>query len=234
MLEKTLIPSLEKRIGSLLEYNRRKELEASSKSGVGKSKPAITFSREFGCEAYLAAERLRELLEKRTAEAWLLMDKELLQEVARDLALSEDVLRGLGEKPSFLDEMIATFSPRWKSDKDYFQLLCRHVVALAEGGNVILMGRGSAFITQSMKNCKHFRLYASDEFKIRSISRRLGLSREEAEKLIQQRQNQRNQFIRTFLDREANDLSVYNMVFNNDRNSAEKIATTIVEYVMDC
>lgn len=234
MLEKTLIPSLEKRIGSLLEYNRRKELEASSKSGVGKSKPAITFSREFGCEAYSAAERLRELLEKRTAEAWLLMDKELLQEVARDHALSEDVLRGLGEKPSFLDEMIATFSPRWKSDKDYFQLLCRHVVALAEGGNVILMGRGSAFITQSMKNCKHFRLYASDEFKIRSISRRLGLSREDAEKLIQQRQSQRNQFIRTFLDREANDLSVYNMVFNNDRNSAEKIATTILEYVMDC
>jgi len=234
MLEKTLIPSLEKRIGSLLEYNRRKELKASSKSGVGKSKPAITFSREFGCEAYSAAERLRELLEKRTAEAWLLMDKELLQEVARDHALSEDVLRGLGEKPSFLDEMIATFSPRWKSDKDYFQLLCRHVVALAEGGNVILMGRGSAFITQSMKNCKHFRLYASDEFKIRSISRRLGLSREDAEKLIQQRQSQRNQFIRTFLDREANDLSVYNMVFNNDRNSAEKIATTILEYVMDC
>jgi len=234
MLEKTLIPSLEKRIGSLLEYNRRKELEASTKSSVGKYKPAITFSREFGCEAYPAAERLQELLEKRTAEAWLLMDKELLQEVARDHALSEDVLRGLGEKPSFLDEMIATFSPHWKSDKDYYQLLCRHVVALAGEGNVILMGRGSAFITQSMKNCKHFRLYASDEFKIRSISRRLGLSREEAEKLIQQRQNQRNQFIRTFLDREANDLSVYNMVFNNDRNSAEKIANTIVDYVMDC
>ena len=130
--------------------------------------------------------------------------------------------------------MIATFSPRWKSDKDYYQLLCRHVVALADQGNVILMGRGSAYITQSMKNCRHFRLFPSEEFKIRSISRRQGLSREAAQKLIEQKQNQRDQFIRTFLDRDAHDLSVYNLVFNNDRNSADKIAHTIVEYVMDC
>ena len=234
MLEKTLVPSIEKRISSLLEFNRRKESDVSSRSRAEKSKPTITFSREFGCESRSVAEHLQELLEKRTGEAWLVVDKEMLREVARDNDLSEKVLGNLGEKPSFLDEMIATFSPRWKSDRDYYQLLCRQVVALADRGNVILMGRGSAYITQAMKNCLHFRLFASDEFKIRSISRRLELSREAAKKLIEQKQNQRDQFIRTFLDRDANDLSVYNVVFNNDRGSAEKIAHTIVEYVMDC
>lgn len=233
MLEKTLVPSIEKRISSLLEFNRRKELEASSKCRAEKPKPTITFSREFGCESYRVVEQLQELLEKRTGDAWLVMDKELLQEVARNHDLSEDVLSGLGEKPSFLDEMIATFSPRWKSDKDYYQLLCQHVVALADQGNVILMGRGSAYITQSMKNCRHFRLLASKEFKTHFISRRLGLSREASQKLIEQKQNQRDQFIQTFLDRDAHDLSVYNLVFNNDRNSVDKIAHTIVEYVMD-
>jgi hypothetical protein len=132
MLEKTLVPSIEKRISSLLEFNRRKELVTSSKCRVEKRKPAITFSREFGCESHSVVEHLQELLEKRTGEAWLVMDKELMQEVARNHDLSEDVLGSLGEKPSFLDEMIATFSPRWKSDKDYYQLLCRHVVALAD------------------------------------------------------------------------------------------------------
>jgi cytidylate kinase len=132
-----------------------------------------------------------------------------------------------------MDEMIATFSPHWKSEKDYFQLLCRHIVTLANEGNVILVGRGSAFITQSMKNCKHFRLYASDEFKIKSIGRRMGFSPAEAARLIEQRQHQRDLAIRAFLDRDARDLSVYNLVFNNDRNSAEKIARTIVEYVME-
>lgn len=234
MLEKTLVPSVEKRIGSLLEYNRRRELEASSKSRAAKSKPAITLSREFGCEAYPVAERLQELLEKRTAETWLVMDKELLREIARNHKISGDALQRLGEKPSFLDEMISTFSPNWKSDKDYFQLLCSYIVEVAQQGNVILVGRGSAFITQSMKNCRHFRLYASEEFKIRSISHRLDISREEAEKQIEQGQRQREQFIRTFLDRDSRDLSVYNLIFNHDRNSVDKIAHTIVEYVMEC
>lgn len=233
MSEKTLIPSIDKRIGSLMEFNRRKELEATSRSKTGKAKPAITFSREFGCEAFPAAERLQELMEKRTGEAWLIMDKELLHEVARNHDLSADMLRSLGEKPSFLDEMFATFSPNWKSDKDYYQLLCKYIVSMAKEGNVILMGRGSAFITQSMKNCRHFRLYASEDFKIRSVSRRLGITREEAMKIVEQRQNQRNQFIRTFLDRDPRDLSVYNLVFNNDRNNADKIASTIAEYMMD-
>ncbi|NVN90432.1 MAG: cytidylate kinase-like family protein [Desulfuromonadales bacterium] len=234
MLEKTLVPSVEKRIGSLLEYNRRRELESSSKSQAKKARPTITLSREFGCEAYPVAECLQELLEKKTSETWLVMDKELLREIARKEKVSGDVLMRLGEKPSFLDEMIATFSPSWKSDKDYFQLICSYIVELAQQGNVILVGRGSAFITQSMKNCRHFRLYASAEFKIRSISHRLGLSREEAERQIEQGQRQREQFIRTFLDRDSRDLSVYNLVFNHDRNSVDKIADTIVKYVMEC
>jgi len=138
----------------------------------------------------------------------------------------------LGEKPAFLDDMIATFSPRWKSDKDYFQLLCRHVVALAVSGNVILMGRGSAFITQSLKNCRHFFLYASEDFKIRSLCRRLGIEPYEAKRLIQQKQDERDQFLHTFLDRSTHDLSAYNLIFNNDRNNADKIARTVVNYVL--
>lgn len=232
MVEKAFFPSIEQRISSLVEYNRRMELQAASQGRARKSRPTVTVSREFGCEAYPAAVCLRELLEKRSGEAWLIMDKELLQEVARNHNLSEEVLHRLGEKPSFLDEMLATFSPRWKSDKECFQLLCRHIVSLAEEGNVILMGRGGAFITQSLKNCRHFRLYGSLKFKISSISSRLGVSREEAERMVTQGQNQRDQFIRNLLDRDAHDLSVYHLVINNDLNRPEKIARTIFEYVM--
>ncbi len=232
MPEKILIPSIDKRIGTLLEYNRRKELEAESKSRSRKVKPTITISREFGCEAYPMAEFLRELLEKKSGESWLLMDKALLDEVVRNHNLSEQIMHGLGEKTRFLDEILATFSPRWKSEKDYFRLLCRHIVSLAEQGNVILVGRGSAFITHSMKNCHHFRMFASTEFKINSIVKRMGISADEAEKLIKTKQKQRDNFIRDFLDRDAHDLSVYDLIFNNDRNTPKKIAETIVGYVL--
>ena len=232
MTENVLIPSIDKRIGSLLEFNRRLELEAKQRSQIKKVRPTITLSREFGCEAYPTAECLQEKLEKKTGQSWVIIDKGLLEEVARNHNLSEEVLKNLGEKNLFLDEMLATFSPHWKSDKDAFRLLCKQITSLAGAGNVIIVGRGSAFITQAMKNCRHFRLYATAEFKTRSMMRRLDLTEEDAEKLIARMQKQRDRFIRDFIDRDPHDMSVYNLLFNNDRNSSEKIAHTIVEYIL--
>lgn len=232
MAEKTLVPSIDMRLGTLLEINRRKDEDNASRLRAAKPRPTITISREFGCEAYPAAERLKALLEKRSGQEWLLMDKGLLEEVAKNHNLSEEILQGLGQKSRILDEILATFSSRWKSEKDHFRLLCKHVVSLAEKGNVIIIGRGSAIITQNMKNCYHFRLFASQAFKIRSISKRLGISDAGAESYIEKQQKQRDAFIRDFLDRDARDMHFYNLIFNNDRNSPERIAQTIAEYVL--
>ena len=228
MPESKLIPSIDKRLGAFIEVSRRQEgLQASPPL-----KPAITISREFGCEAYPMAELLRQQLESRTKESWLLMDKALLDEVAKNHNLSEKIMKNLGDKNHFLDEFLSTFSNRWKSDKDYYRLLCRQIIALAEEGNVIIVGRGAPIVTAKMKNCHHFRIFGSKAFKTASISKRLGLNRDEAETLIGRRQKERDKFIREFLDRDPYDLSVYNLVFNNDRNGTSKIADTIADYVL--
>jgi len=232
MPENFLIPSIEKRTAAILELNRRIELDATLKNEANKPGPTITISREFGCDAYPVADRLLEILEKKTGHSWMIIDKGLLEKVAADQNLSEEILQHLGEKNLFLDEMLATFSPHWKSDKDAFGLLCRHITALAGAGNVIIVGRSAAFITQDLKNCSHFRLYASAEFKNSSIRRRLDLTEVETDKMIIRLQKQRDRFIRDFIDRDPNDMSVYNLLFNNDRNSPEKMAQTIAEYVI--
>lgn len=226
-----LIPAVDVRLGSLLEFTRRNEMERTRR-GADKARPTITLSREFGCEAYPVTELLKNLLEKKSGEPWVVMDKALLEEVAKNHNLSEDMLKKLGEKSRFLDEILATFSPHWKTEKDHFRLICRQMLALAEKGNVILVGRGGAIITQAMKNCHHFRMFASPQFKISSISKRLDISREEAEVMIKKKQKQRDAFMRDFLDRDSRDLSYYNLVINNDRNSAQRIAETISEYVL--
>ncbi len=232
MSGKLLIPAVDVRLGNLLEFARRNEVEKNRRGVEAKIKPTITLSREFGCEAYPVAERLKEMLEKKSGEAWVVMDKALLEEVAKKHNLSEEMLMGLGEKSRFLDEILSTFSPHWKTEKDHFRLICRQMVALAEKGNVILLGRGGAIITHKLKNCSHFRMFASSSFKIGSISKRLDLARDEAEKMIEKKQKQRDTFIRDFLNRDARDLSYYNLIFNNDHNSTEKIAGTITEYVL--
>ena len=232
MSDRMLIPSIEKRLGALIESSRRNTLEYGAGNLSKTKKLTITISREFGCEAYPMAECLQNLMQKKTGDVWAIMDKGLLEEVALRNDLSEKILKNLGAKAGFLDEMLATFAPNWRTEKDHFRLLSHHIISLANAGNVILVGRGSANITQSMKHCYHFKMFASMEFKICSIARRMELSHEEAEKLIIKKQRERNMFIKAFLNQDGKDLSLYHIVFNNDKNRAEKIASTIMEYLL--
>jgi len=228
MSEKMMIASIEKRLDAFLEVTRRNEAANHPK----KINPAITLSREFGCTAYPMAERLQKLMEEKTGNAWTIMDKTLLEEVAKDHDLSEKTLKSLGEEPGFVHEIIATFEPTWKTDKDYYRLLCRQIYSLARNGNVILLGRGSANISQSLKNCYHFKLFGSLKLKIHLIAQRMELSNEAAEKLIIKKQHQRDVFIKDFLNQDARDQRFYHLIFNTDKNSSERIATTIMNYVL--
>jgi len=213
----------------------------SLKSAVGRvaskteppRKPAITISREFGCEAYPMAELLRQQLESKTGQSWTLMDKGALGRGGQESqSLKKRCCTVWEEKNRFLDEFMSTFSPRWKSDKDYYRLLSKQIIALAEEGNVIIVGRGAAQVTRRMKNCWHFRMFASSAFKVASIAKRLAIDKSEAEPLVEKRQKERDRFIRDFLDCDPYDLNVYHLIFNNDRSGPAKIADTIAGYVL--
>lgn len=225
----TLIPGVEQRVSSLLEVSRRVQGEVTSSKP--RQKLTVTVSREFGCEAYPMAEKLKSLLEKKTGETWAIMDKSLLEEVAKNHNLSEEIFKNLGDKPRFLDDVISTFSANWKTDKDYYRLLCRHVMLLATAGNVIIVGRGGAIITRSLENCYHFRLVAPLDFKVHSISKRLGIPQIEAQDMVQKRQQQRDKFVKDFLNCDSGDPTLYHLVFNNGKNTPDKIAETIFNFL---
>jgi cytidylate kinase len=233
MPENLLIPSVDLRIGSLEEYNRQQKEKAASKKPRVKPRPCLTISREYGCEGYPVAELLREKLMKKTGEEWVLIDKAILEEVARRHDISDDILNGLGEKNRILNEVLATFSKRWTSDHDSFRQLCRHIVSLAEQGNVIILELGGAILTRHFENARHYRLFATHEFKTASIARRLGFQHDEAERIVERQQKLRDHFNRDFLGHNDHDKGHYDLLFNNDRNTPEKIASIIAGHVLD-
>ncbi len=232
MAEKILVPSIEKRIAALHEVSRR-NLTGYSVTPPAPEKRTITLSREYGCEGFPVAEKLQALLEARSGEPWALMDKSLLEEAAKHHNLSEEIFSHLGDKNRFLDDMLSTFSPRWHSDKDYYRLLCKQIISLANGGNVIIVGRGGAILTQTMANCYHFRLVAPLEFRARTLARRTGIPLDEAADLVEKKEKRRDAFIRDFLNRDVSDPTLYHLIFNNGKNSAERIATTIFAYLTE-
>lgn len=232
MPENLLIPSVDLRIGSLEEYNRRQKEKAYSQFGHPKPRPCITISREFGCTGYPAAELLRELMMQKTGDEWVMIDKAVLEEVAKRHHISEEILQHLGERNQVLQEFLATFSPRWKSQYEYFSMLSEHIIALAELGNVIIVELGGAVISRHIEHSYHFRIFGSAAFKTASLAKRLNMEGEEAEKLMHRQQKLRDHFTRDFLNRNDHDPSLYDMLFNNDRCSPEKIAHTIADFVL--
>ncbi len=232
MPESLLIPSVDTRIGALEEYNRRQLSRVEMKEKGLKPQPAITISREFGCEAYPVAEKVCEVMKQQTGNEWLLMDNALIEAVCTQHNLSKEMLKNLGEKNRYLNEFLAAFSSNWGSQEDHFRLLSKFIISIATEGNVVIVGRGSAVVTQHLKNCYHFKLFAPMCFKTLSISRRLDLSSADAEKMIIRKQQLRDRFNKEFLNLDKHDLSYYDMLFNNSRVPTESIAETISEYVM--
>lgn len=232
MPDSLFIPSVDLRIGSLEEYNRKQKEKAAQHLKRPKARPCITISREYGCTGYPVAETLLKIMMHQTGEPWVMIDKAILDEVASRHNLSTDILQTLGEENRILDEFLATFSPRWKSNYDYFKPLASHIVALAEQGNVIIVEMGGAVITRHIEDSFHFRLYGSQAFRISSIATRLKIDKEEAEKLMLHRQKVRDRFSRDFLNHDNSDPQLYDLQFNNGRCNPEVIAQTIAEFVL--
>ncbi len=223
-----LVPAIEQRLAAFIEMNRRAKAAAIKAA----PKPTITISREFGCEGYPLAEELKRLAEQATGEPWALVDKSLMAAVAKDHSLSEDLLSSLGHKPRWLDEMLSMLSPRWKNEADHYKLLCEQIVSVAKTGNAIIVGMGSGIITQSLEHCYNFRLVAPQEFKVRSIAHRMKISKQDADLVVEERQKERDKFVRNFLNADVGNTHYYHMIFNNAKVRTNRIARTIADFVL--
>jgi cytidylate kinase len=59
----------------------------------------------------------------------------------------------------------------------------------------------------------------------------MNIEPEAAEKLIVKEQRQRDHFHKDFLNQDAHDPALYDMLFNNERIQAARIAHTIADFV---
>ena len=231
MSSTSLNASIEKRLETLVELARRNHGTDATADKTA-FRPGIAVSREFGCQGMAVSQRVQSLLEEQTGDTWGMMDRLTLDKVANEKSDNMDFLRTLGEKNSFIDEMMATVFTKWQSDRDYYRILCSQIISFAKGGHVIIAGAGASILTQNLPNCYQFRIVAPLEYRVESVSKRHNLSREDARDFIVRSQKQRIAFINDFLNRDISDPNLYNMVFNEEKNSVDQIATMICQRVM--
>ena len=224
MITSKLVPNIEQRMTAWITIQERLRMEQPPKP-----RPAVTISRQYGCEGYPLSEALKELLEQKTGDLWTVFDKTLIERVSHDTGLSERLLSNLGDASKPILDVLGTMLPHWQTHNETYRLLARQVIALAIQGNVIIVGRGGAVLTQRLSNCFHFRLVAPLEHRIQSIQQRLNIPFEEAKTLVIENQKARDKFIESFLNCSIADPYYYHCIFNSNKSDIPSIARSILD-----
>lgn len=221
----SLIPSIEQRESGWMHIRER-----LAHPHQAPSRPSVTISRQYGCEGYPLAQRLKVLLEEASGQPWNLFDKALMDKVASDEKLSRQLLNHLGDESHAQDVLKTHFGHL--THEDAYAKVVKHLVQIATAGGAILVGRGGAVACQDLKNCFHFRLVGSLGFRAAAIARRLEQPLAEAEKQVRTQSKLREKFISECLHADITSSRWYDAVFNNERQSVETIAQACLRMVI--
>jgi cytidylate kinase len=202
-------------------------------------KPLVTITRQYasgGSEiARLVVERL---------PGWTLIDNEFVDQVARLAGLSPDeVARREERTPGLLERLARTLAvaspemfistggspPPVETEEELLLKMTERVIEeAATEGRVVLVGRGAQAVLAKRANALHLYVIASKLFRRKLAIARLGVSPADVDKVMEETDQHRDQYVKTHYGRDRQDLTVYDFVLNAERLGFEGAADVIV------
>jgi cytidylate kinase len=173
--------------------------------------PVITISRQYasggGEVAQIVAEQLNALL----------LDRELIYEVAQRLGLPEDVVSEHEERgETIIARLVSALRVSYpdslslpditESANDFPDLSNRALVQVTEQvmqqaathGNVVIVGRGSQFVLRNHPRALHVHAYAPYDVRVQSVMTEQLVPRQEAERIVRDFDGARARYARHF------------------------------------
>lgn len=187
-------------------------------------RPVVTVSRQLGtCHGELArgiAARLGLQVHGRS----------LIEAVARDRGLEKRVVEALDERTrSEMDVWVTgLLRRRLFSHHEFHVALARVVRSLAALGGVVFVGRGANWILADTP-CLRVRVIASRERRLRSLMERLDVDRQEAERLIDESDRDREAFVRRLFRADWDDPRAYDLILNTDHLRPDALVDVVIE-----
>ena len=216
--------AIDKRVTTWLEVRRKIERKEIKDTRLRKT---ITISREFGCDAYELAKKIKAQLDKSTKHPWTIFDEEAIDTVSSEKELSVRLPEASGESGEQLDTIVSDLQASWETEQARFKAVTKTIFNIALNGHAILVGRGAFAITKYLENCYHFRLIANQEFRIRSFAERNELSVKEARTIVIEQAEARDEYFRRFLNTEFT-LDKFHLILNDDKIPTNIMADTII------
>lgn len=182
----------------------------------------ITISREFGAGGSLVAAHAARGL------GWRLVDNDFVARVAARAGLPEATVAMRDERaPGFREWLMralarapelfspATASPPAELEEAALVKVTEGVVAdLAAEGRVVLVGRAAPAVLGRKEDALHVRVVAPRPDRIRAVMARQALGPAEAERLMDETDNNRQRYHREYYDRDWADPAHFHLVVN--------------------
>ncbi len=207
------------------QWNRWDELlSAGTDPAALRPRPTITVSRQLGSGGRALAEALALRLDLQ------LHGYDIVEHIARDQHLEEEVVAGLDEQVVSQIRLWITgvLNRRIFLKDEYHVALVRVVRTLAVRGGVVILGRGGNFILAERADLR-LRLVAGDEYRVQNLARRDHLGEAEARARILESDASRRLFVEKLFHTDVDDPRHYDLVLNAERLRAERLPELAIE-----
>lgn len=195
----------------------------------------ITVEREYGSGGAMIAKRLASQL------GWKLWDHEITEEIARRANVDQHRVARCDERvDSFLYRLFKVYargsyerampvgeSRNFNTDRAV-AMMEKVIGELAEGGNCVIVGRGSPYFLRNRADAFHVFVYASTEEKVRRL-KTIGQSEKEALRLIEEVDRERAAFIRHYFNKEWPYRPLYDLMINSGFGDEHVVETILDE-----
>ena len=182
-------------------------------------RPSITISRMTGAGGHTVASALADYLKERSPahEEWTVFDQQLVEKTLEDAHIAKRVTAFLEEgHKSMIKDSVEEWIGLHPSHWTLVQGINATILRLAQVGNIIFIGRGSAVITSKLKNVFHVRLIGSLDRRIERVEQVHGLDRKAAASYIKKKDEGRKKYMKENFDVDIDDPRYYHVVINTD------------------
>jgi len=206
--------------------------------------PIVTISRQFGAggssvAGIVAAELGAEVV-----------DKKLIEEVARRLSMQPSEVEAEDERPrTLLERLVRSFStlepglgagwappypdPFYDPRKEIIELTEQVIKEVAARGNVVIVGRGAGFLLSDQPGVFRVFLRAPEEVRIKTLIDWLGVNEHDARRAMHETDSNRAAYIKQLYGHDWCDPDEYDLVVNTGRISYQNAAHMILNGVRE-
>jgi len=199
--------------------------------------PLITITRQYASGGSDIAQLVA------TQLGWTVIDNEFVDEVARraglpraEVAQREERTSGVLER---LARTLAAASPELfiteaavsaaeRDETAIHKMTERVILEAASEGRAVVVGRGAQALLATRPDALHVYVVASKPWRMRLAVEKLGVDPATVEKVLDETDKRRDQYVKTYSGRVRHDVENYDLVVNAERLGIEGAAAAIV------